>query len=89
MSAQYSSISTLLHTPVTPIPVTLHRNSSHLISFPPDKQNITHCSICPPCIAIVTQRHIPNSQPVIHPHHARAVRDLMQAFDAEQTSHSA
>ena len=37
----------------------------------------------------MTQCHIPDTQPVIHPQHTRAVHNLMQTLNADQTSHSA
>lgn len=49
----------------------------------------THRRICVLVVAIVTQCHIPDTQPVIHPQHTRAVHNLMQALNADQTSDSA
>lgn len=45
--------------------------------------------VCVPIIAFMCERHVAHAEPMVHPEHARAVADLMQTFDANQTGDAA
>lgn len=50
---------------------------------------LAYRGVCVPIVAIMRERHIAHAEPMVHPEHARAVADLMQTFDANQTGDAA